>query len=132
MKHKKIVSRRLYIWLLFYFQHNYSSLMFYYLPSADSCVLNHHSVLKFSLLLNMCSIGNLLSSRNSYKNLFLFFSILYPPSFLVCRDSVLVHPHPFAFSIINHSKDVLGENIHLMGCIGKEGWYWDLIIKIPS
>ena len=48
--------------------------------NSDALVLKHHSAPHFSLLLNICSRGNLLASLN--------YSIIFPYSFLLCTPNI--------------------------------------------
>ena len=90
---KRIFFRILYSWLSFCLKLNSSYLSLYVFPSCDYLVLKHHSALKFSWLLNMCSRGTLLASLNPSIVFYLFFFIMYLQSFLSQRVNVLVHPY---------------------------------------
>ena len=92
-KPKSVFFRRFYSWFSFSLQRNLSSLLLYSFPYYDYLFLKHHSALNLTWLFNMCSRGNLLDCRNSYKILFILFFIIYLQYFLSLRASAVVHPH---------------------------------------
>ena len=96
LKRINSIFGRLYSWLSFSLQHNFSSLLFYSLPSSDALVLKHYYILHFSWLLNVCPRKTLLACGNSYKILFLLLFIIYTEYFLILREYNLVHPHCWA------------------------------------
>ena len=97
---KMFFLRSLYSWLLFYLQHNPSSLSLYSFPSSGALVLKHHYSLHLSLLLNTCLIGTLLAFSNNSKLLLLLLFIIYHQSFLIMRTSALLHPHHWALPLL--------------------------------
>ena len=62
--------------------------------------MKHHSTLKFSWLLNMCSRGTLLAPLNSSIVFPLLFFIMYPRSFFSWWAYTLVHPHRWALHLL--------------------------------
>ena len=101
---KRVFLRRLYSWLSFCLQRNSSSLLLYAFPSSDALVLNHHSALQLSWLLNMCSRGALIASLNYSIVFSLFFFIIYPQSFLSRRAYAWVHPHRISILSLTMEK----------------------------
>ena len=107
---KIVFSRRFYSWFSFYFKHNPSSLLLYYLTYADALVLKHHSALQLSRLINMWSREILPACRNFYKLFFLFFFIIYPQFLLILRSSTLVHLHRWSLLSLTTENMCLAAN----------------------
>ena len=127
---RKIVFFRIfYSWLSFCLQRNSSYLLLYVFPSSDSIVLKHHSALKLSLLLNMCSRGTLFTSLNSQLFFPYYFLSCTPQYFLSRRASNLVHLYLWALIPLAMEIDVLSYNLNVVGGIFKEGWLCDFLIN---
>ena len=125
---KIVFFRRLYSWLLFCLHRNSSYVSLYVFPSYVFLFLKHHSILQLSLLLNMCSRGNLRDSLNYW----IFFRIIFyrvPQIFLESESISFGESTSLIPTFVDDGKIMRSNNLHMMGGIYKEGWIWDSLIK---